>query len=191
LAGDPKRFHVVHGYEHRLAVNTCENYAYGYEQRHSDYHRSPFAGCGELSKREFGDDLPTLPEAVVANPGAMGRHFLWSARLVPYGLQLMLFDAFSAGPHRNPDFVLVQSNSRASLIGLIAVLAFVAAGVLLASRDRSRWWRAWIAERAWGWLALGSVAASAVIVMLLERPPPSYLFALAVLILVVLRMCAM
>lgn len=191
LAGDPKRLHVIHGYERRLAVNTCENFAYGYEQRHSDFHRSPFAGCGALSEREFGTDLPTLTEAVAANPRAMGEHFLWNARLVPYGVQLMLFDAISAGPHRNPDFVLVQTNSEASLVGLIAVLAFVASGMLLAWRDRSRWWKAWIAERAWGWLALGSIATSAALLMLWERPRPSYLFALTVLILVVVGMCAM
>src|SRR5262249_20238782 len=156
--------------------------------RHSDFHASPFSGCEQLSERQFGSELPTLPQAIAANPRAMAGHFLWNARLVPNGLELMLFDAISTGPDRNPDYVLVHTGSSTALTGLIALAMFVLAGVLLLWRDRASWARAWIAERAWGWLALGSIAISAVVVMLWQRPRPSYLFALSVFILVVVGM---
>ncbi len=191
VANDPKGGDALARINHRQAVNVCQNYAFGYEQRHDDYRASPFAGCGPLAVREFGDERPLLIEAIRANPGAMGEHFLWNAGLVPYGLELMLFDRISAGADRNPDYVEVKTGSTASLVGLICLAAFVVGGLVLLWRDRRRWWESWVRERAWGWLALGSLAITAAIVMIWQRPRPSYLFALTVLILAVAGMSAM
>jgi hypothetical protein len=191
LASDPGRDGVIERFRGRESTNVCENYAFGYEQRHDDYKRSPFAGCGPLSLREFGDETPSLIGAIKANPGAMREHFLWNARLVPYGLELMLFDRISAGPDRNPDYVEIKTGSKASLVGLTCLTVFVACGLLLLWRGRLRWWETEVRERAWGWLALCSLALTAAIVMIWQRPRPSYLFALSVLILAVVGMSAM
>jgi hypothetical protein len=175
----------------KASLNTCQNYAFGYEQRHG-YGPSPFAGCGALALRDFDDESPSLIGAIEANPGAMGEHFLWNARLVPHGLELMLFDRISAGPDHNPDYLVeVETGSSGSLIGLICLAALMVVGLALLWRDRRQWWEDWVRGRAWGWLALGSLAITAAIVMIWQRPRPSYLFALTVLILATAGMCAM
>src|SRR5262249_7962143 len=105
--------------------------------------------------------------------------------------QLMLFDAISAGDRRDPDFVPVHTHATWSLVGLIAVALFAAGGIRLLWGDRRHWWRTWIRERVWGWLALICLATTAAVVMLAERPRPSYLFALTVLILATVGLSAM
>ena len=172
--------------------NVCEDYAFGYEQRHHDYKGAPFAGCGPLMERDFGQPYPTWVEAIRANPSAVGEHFLWNTRLIPYGLQLMLFDRISAGgQNRDPDYVPVKANSTGALVGSIALAGFVLAGLALLWRDWRGWWEASILPRAWGWLALGSLGATGVVVMVWQRPRPEYLFALTVFILAVVGICAM
>ena len=57
----------------------------------------PVHGRSDLMERDFGKPMPSMLDAIDANPGAIGAHYLWNARLLPYGLQLMLFDRISAG----------------------------------------------------------------------------------------------
>ena len=182
---------VGHSFAEKGKLNLCQSYAFGYQQRHDDFAGSPFLDCGRLMARDFGEARPTLTEAIGANPGAMGAHFLWNARLAPYGLELMLFDRISAGQDRDPDYIPVKAGSAAALIGLLLLAAFVLAGLALLWRERRRWWETWIARRAWGWVALGALAATAVLVLIWQRPRPEYLFALSVLILAAVGMSAM
>jgi hypothetical protein len=177
--------------EEKHTVNLCQIYAFGYEQRHHDYTASPWTDCEPLMQRDFGRSLPTLTEAIEANPGAMMEHFLWNVRLSPYAFQLQLFNRISADPSHNPDYAPVKTGSVASRIGLVVVALFLAGGVFLLWRDRRRWWDDWVRRRAWGWLALGALGASAVVVLVWQRPRPSYLFALAVLLFAAIGMCAM
>ena len=71
------------------------------------------------------------------------------------------------------------------------MIGFVAGGLVLLWRDRRRWWESWIASRAWGWLALGALAATAILAALWQRPRPEYLYALSVGILALVGACAM
>jgi hypothetical protein len=180
---------------HRLAgkgeLNLCQAYAFGYQQRHTDFVGSPFLECGRLMTRDFGEARPSLAEAISANPGAMAAHFFWNARLAPHGLELMLFDRISAGQERDPDYIPVKAGSVTALIASLLLAAFLLAGLVLLWRERGRWWKSWIAPRAWGWVALGALGATAVLVLLWQRPRPEYLFALSVLILAMVGMCAM
>ncbi len=173
------------------SFNVCQIYAFSYQQRHDDFAGSPWTECRPLMKREFGEELPSFTEAVRANPGAMGEHVLWNVRLAPYAVQLLLFDRMSADAGHNPDYDQVTTGSVAARIGLVIVAAFIAAGLILLRRDRRRWWDEWIRERAWGWVALAALGTSAVAVMVWQRPRPSYLFALGVLILALVGMSAM
>jgi hypothetical protein len=132
-----------------------------------------------------------MRQAIAANPGAMADHFLWNARLIPEGLQLMLFDRISGTEEVNPDYLPVTTRSRAALAGGLLLALFTAVGLLLLWRDRVYWWDGWIRERAWGWVALGSLSVAALVVALMQRPRPSYLFALSVALLALIGMCAM
>jgi hypothetical protein len=182
---------VAQGLEDKQTSNVCQTYAYGYEQRHHDFIGSPWTDCGRLMRRDFGRRSPSLAEAIEANPGAMGRHFLRNARLVPFGLQALLLDRISAGPSLNPDYEPLKTRSTLALVGSLLILAFIIGGLLLLWRDRGRWWTGWIRERAWGWLALGSVTATAVSAAILARPRPSFIFGAGVVMLAVIGMCAM
>jgi hypothetical protein len=191
VATYPDRAHFLRNYRHRQSANVCQDYAFGYAQRHSDYRVNPFAGCGPLSERRFGTDHPSWVGAATANPRAVAGHVLWNAELVPQGLQLMLFDGISAGDGSDPDFIPVHTHSTWSLVGLIAVILFLAGGIGLLWRDRRRWWLSWIRERAWAWLALLSLGAMAAIMMLWQRPRPAYALDLEVLILAAVGLSAM
>jgi hypothetical protein len=191
LALDPRRADFFHSYKEKQAVNACESYAVGYAQRHSDFRQNPFNGCQPLAQREFGTRLPTWVDEATSNPGALAGHFRWNAELVPQGLQLMLFDAISGGPNRDPDYLPVHTGSTWSFAGLVAVILFCAGGLTLLWRDRRRWWRTWIRERAWGWVALIGLGATAAVVMIWERPRPGYAFGGTVLILALVGMSAM
>ena len=143
-------------------------------------------------ERDFGKPMPSMLDAIDANPGAIGAHYLWNARLLPYGLQLMLFDRISAGgQNRDPDYVPVTTESTAAFVASLLLIGFVAGGLVLLWRDRRRWWETWLAFRAWGWLALGALAATAILAALWQRPRPEYLYALSVGILALVGACAM
>jgi hypothetical protein len=139
----------------------------------------------------FDEPFPTWSEAIQANPGAMVDHFLWNARLIPHGLELMLFNQTSGSPRTNPDFVPVTSGTPAALVGLLAVAAFILVGLTLGWRERQRWWEEWLRDRAWGWVVLGCLAVSAVVVMVTIRPRPSYLFHFSVLLLALIGTSAL
>ncbi len=183
----------LHRFSQHEELSVCQGYAVGYAQRHPGYRGNPFTNCSQLMEREFGEPMPSMLAAIRANPSAVGQHFLWNARLlIPYGLQLMLFDRISAGgQNRDPDYIPVKARSSVAFIGSLVVVAFVAGGLVLLWRDRRRWWETWIGPRAWGWLALAALAAAAVVAGLWQRPRPEYLYALSVAILAVIGTCGM
>ena len=127
--------------------------------------------------RQFDTEEPTFVGAIEANPGAMGEHFLWNARLLPEGVELVL---------TSRDY-----DSPLALVGLAVALAVAVTGLVLLWRQRRRWWNDWIRERIWGWVALGSLAAGAVVVAIAARPAHYYLFGLEVFLLALLGISAM
>lgn len=182
----------VHRFNEHAELSNCQAYAVGYQQRNDDFKGNPFTGCARLMERDFGKPMPSMADALRANPGAIGAHYLWNTRLLPYGLQLMLFDRISAGgQNRDPDYISVRARSSAAFVGSVLLIVFVVGGLVLLWRDRRRWWENWLAERAWGWMALGALAGTAVIAALWQRPRPEYLYVLSVGILALIGMCAM
>jgi hypothetical protein len=178
-------------YQTKQSLAVCQTYALAYQQSHPSFTGSPWTDCEYLMRRDFGKGRPSLAEAIEANPGAMGRHFLRNARMSPSGLQALLFGQISAGPDRNPDYVPLKTHSSLALIGSFLLLAFVLGGLILLWRERERWWNDWVRERAWGWLALCCLTASAVAVMIVARPRPGFIFIAGVAMLAVVGMCAM
>jgi hypothetical protein len=192
VAASSLRGDFVQRFNEHAQLSICQAYAVGYQQRHEDFKGNPFTGCSGLMERDFGKPMPSMLDAIDANPGAIGAHYLWNARLLPYGLQLMLFDRISAGgQNRDPDYVPVTTGSTAAFVASLLLIGFVAGGLVLLWRDRRRWWESWLAPRAWGWLALGALAATAILAALWQRPRPEYLYALSVGILALVGACAM
>ena len=192
VAASSLRGDFVHRFNEHAELSICQAYAVGYQQRHEDFRGNPFTGCPRLMERDFAKPMPSMLDAIDANPGAIGAHYLWNARLLPYGLQLMLFDRISAGgQNRDPDYVPVTTESTAAFVASLLLIGFVAGGLVLLWRDRRRWWERWLAPRAWGWLALGALAATAILAALWQRPRPEYLYAFSVGILALVGACAM
>jgi hypothetical protein len=163
-------------------LNMCQVYAFGYGQRHPDWQHSPWTECGALAKATFGKELPTLGEMVRNNPRAVAYHFLWNLSLVPAGLQLALFNATYG--KTNPDYVPVahKGNFLAALASL-AVLGIIVLGLWRFLRTPRFWYETWFRERQGVWYAMISVAIVAAPVILVQRPRPSYLFALTCVIM--------
>src|SRR3954453_15358251 len=123
---------------------------------------NPHAQCFEYTLRDFGVKFPSLLQAIEKNPGAMGRHFLTNAGLVPAGLEIDLFNAKygSTSEASNPDYIPVHRGSWLVLGGSILVLVLLGTGAVLLWRERRRWWDEWIRERVWGWAAMAAMGTS-------------------------------
>ena len=147
VAASSLRGDFVQRFNDHADLSICQAYAIGYQQRHEDFKGNPFTGCPGLMERDFGKPMPSMLDAIDANPGAIGAHYLWNARLLPYGLQLMLFDRISAGgQNRDPDYVPVTTGSTAAFVASLLLIGFVAGGLVLLWRDRRRWWETWLAS---------------------------------------------
>ena len=167
-------------------LNICQTYAFGYQQRHADFTKSPWVDCQELMLRTYGEPEPTLTEAIRRNPAAMMEHFLWNVRLLPDGLEVLLLNRCFGTV--TPDYApIIQSWIALPLTFVILGIGFVGGARLW--RDRRDWWDTWLKSRAWGWLLLMAVGCVTVGVMISQRPRPSYMFALGILLRAATGMC--
>jgi hypothetical protein len=176
-ASDARDLRAVLDRKHTL--NICQTYAFGYQQRHSDFTKSAWTDCQELMTRIYGDPEPSLVNALRRNPSAMLEHFLWNLSLVPNGIEILLFNV-SFGKV-NPDYAPV-TRSWIALPCTLALLAIAAAGSIRLFRNRRQWWDEWLKARAWGWLLLILVGCVTMGVMISQRPRPSYMFSLGILL---------
>jgi hypothetical protein len=156
--------------------NVCQVYAFGYQQRSHEWTGSPWTECGQLMRATFGVEEPTLLGAFRANPRAMVEHVVWNAGLIGNGLQVLLFDGTAGAA--NPDYAPVKTGvawvwfASAACLALIAYGAWRVAGCPALRQDI-------VMARTPGWITAAGVAAVSVVVMLTQRPRPSYLFGLA------------
>lgn len=161
-------------------LNACQNYAFGYSQREPGYTANPWFECSALMKEKFGLEEPMLFEMLKANPTATLQHFAWNVGLVPNGFQLALFNGMSGSV--NPDYAPARGNQMYA-----AVLSIVTALVLLAGvwHFRSNWIAIkpkLIAHRHL--VAIyACLACVAAVVIMTQRPRPSYLFAFSICIM--------
>lgn len=168
-------------------INMCQVYAFGYQQRHPEWTRSPWLECSELMQVTFGQPMPTLSEMLRSNPGVVLEHFWWNISLVPNGLQVLLFSETSGTV--SPDYAPVILRSTRALMGSIVVGAILAAGLFLLYREHRYWWKYWLKDRAIGWLTMLSVVVVAFLIIPTQRPRPSYLFAQGLTIMALIGMC--
>jgi hypothetical protein len=165
----------------KQTLNMCHVYAFAYAQRHPEWGRSPWLECEGLMKATFGAPRVTMGEAIRANPMAMARHVAWNLSLTPNGVQLLLFNRMWG--QVTPDYIPSPGGFTWVLPASLAVLLLLAAG----------WWRIWRDPAAWdeivtrhaaGWIAALSVCAVGLVIMLTQRPRPSYLFGTSIVIMV-------
>jgi hypothetical protein len=164
-------------FEDKQTLNACHVFAFGYHQRNPGWNHSPWLECDELMAETFGARRPTMLEAIRANPGAMAEHMAWNASLIPSGLQLLLFSRMAGDI--TPDYVPVRGGLPWVLAASVVVLLVLAAGWGRLWRDGAGW-HALVTRRAQGWAAVLAFMLLGVVVMLTQRPRPSYLFATSV-----------
>ncbi|WP_439623518.1 hypothetical protein [Gemmata sp.] len=171
-------------------LNMAQVYAFGHQQRHPEWDLSPWTQCHGLMEETFGGRDLTLREMIAANPRAVAEHFAWNASLTPSGLQLLLFNRASGSV--SPDYdgtVAARLNSPLAAALTVALLAVWAAGGAALWRDRRAWWRSWLSVRWLGWAAVLAVATVVPLVVVTQRPRPSYLFAFGVSLIALTGMC--
>jgi hypothetical protein len=153
-------------------VNMAQVYAFGHKQRHPEWDRDHWTECYGLMSETFGRPDPSLREMLAANPRAVWDHFAWNLALTPSGFQLLLFNRASGSVH--PDY-FPSSDRR-----LNRVVPAVLAGLVLAlwAFGLVCLWRGGSAGSRLVWAGVAAVAAVAPLVILTQRPRPSYLLAL-------------
>lgn len=165
----------------RHTLNVCQAYAFGYQQRHPEWRKSPWTECESLMTQTFGQPLPSFFDAFRRNPRAMLDHLLWNLRLVPNGVQLALFNATSGT--LNPDYAPSHGGSRwalwaSILLGLVWLL-----GVAVLARNWPFWWDTWVGPRQLAWTGMLCPLLMVAVVLLTQRPRPSYLFGGSILLM--------
>jgi len=174
----PPELGALLGSKHTL--NVCQVVAFGYQQRHPEWTRSPWIQCQELMNREFGVPEPSLWEALRLNPKAMIEHFLWNAALIPNGMQVSLFGEMTG--RYSPDYGNMRGGSLRATAGSLLLAGILLAGLFHGFRDRRFWWQNWLRQRVWGWVAMASTSLVVAVVMLTQRPRPSYMFSLSLMV---------
>jgi hypothetical protein len=167
--------------------NMCQTYAFGYLQRHPDWAKDPWLQCYDLMKETYGKERPTFREMLFANPKAVFQHVLWNLKLLPAGLQVMLFSATSSGT--NPDYAFVPLNRKYPLVLSFIIGIIIIWGMIIVYRQKQWWWLHWFQQRAFGWLSMMAVTSFTIPVILTQRPRSSYLFSLSVFLLAIIGSC--
>jgi hypothetical protein len=164
----------------------CQHYAANYWQRHPEWNKNPFTECEELIESTFGARNASLGEAIRRNPQAVADYLRWNVRLLPKGVQLALFNESSG--RTNPDYVPAALNRRRPLVLSILTALVLAAGAAALVTEAGHW-RSWLRARAWALIVLGCSSVGVLLVMLLLRSRPSYMFILTVTVMVTVGLC--
>jgi hypothetical protein len=164
-------------------LNMSQVFTFSYEQRHLEYTRDCWSDYHELMISKFGESQLSLSQMIRRNPRAVGAHFWWNVRLVPTGLEVLLFNSTSGDLRYAPDYPPIVPYSIWTRPLLVLLACCWVAGLVRLTREWDYWWNAWFRPRAWGWVGMFAVAAVAVPVICTQRPRPSYLFAVSVLLM--------
>ncbi len=162
-------------------VNMSQVFAFGFQQRNSAWAGNPWFDGQSLMQETFGKGLPSFGEMLRANPAAVMEHLLWNLRLIPNGLQLLLFGAMFGG--FDPDYVPVVQASYPMLLLAILVAVPLAAALTARHNFRQRLTE-WIRKRMRLVIAFLPMLPVALVVALVERPRPSYLFYVTIIVIV-------
>lgn len=168
-------------------LNMCQVYAFGHQQRSTAWQGSPWTECQSLMQATFGKDFPSLGEMARANPGAVAEHVAWNFSLLPGGLELLLFNAISAG--HNPDYASpLVTLPLAPRIMLVALLLWGCVAIYLTTKRRAANDTAAASQlRSMLPLIVGTLCMVLAIVAT-QRPRPSYLLGPGVMLVWVIAL---
>jgi hypothetical protein len=170
-------------------LNMCQVYAFNFQQRHPNrFVGNAFTECAPLMQQTFGRPMPSLLQAMIANPRAVAGFMKWNLQIWPSGIQVALFNATSTG--YQPDYPAVETHQSYALVLSVLVLMLVIGGLLAIRRDREYWHSDWLSSRVWAIVVLGAVAVTTFVVVLTERPRPEYMYGLTVGLMVLTGVCA-
>jgi len=173
--------------DRKHTLNICQVYAFGYQQRHSDWNKSPWTDCQELMLTTFGKGELPLTDALWRNPRAVLEHVGWNLSLVPAGLQVLLFNV-TAGKV-NPDYAPVKVFPAPAICASLLVLVILTLGSWRLWKRRNEGVAAIFGNRGWTWICMLCISSISIYIIITQRPRPSYLFALGVLIMAFSGLC--
>lgn len=161
-------------------LNVCQIYAYNRQQQGDLWQGSPWTDCQAIILRDFSTPEPTLFEAFGINPDAILGHFWWNINLIPDGLQLSLFDHY--GGSNNPDYVPAKQATIAWVL-LFVVIQTIVFGLYKLRQQWQSDWAKHLQPQLLLWVNMLCTVLVAVIVMVYQRPRPSYTFNLSFFIM--------
>ncbi|HYL36192.1 MAG TPA: hypothetical protein VEV17_09805 [Bryobacteraceae bacterium] len=168
-------------------LNVCQIYAFSYQQRHPDWTHSPWTECQPLIQTTFGKPEVALWEATRLNPRAMLEYYWWNVKLIPSGLQVLLFNV--AAGRVDPDYAPVSFNPRVAIPASCLLAIILIVGGMIFFQNRAGWYKTLVQPGVWGWIVMACVGLVVIIVMVTERPRPSYMFSLGLLIMASAGLC--
>ena len=160
-------------------LNVSQIYTFGYEQRHLEYTKSPWTDYHELMTKTFGAPTISMGEAFRRNPRAILDHCSWNVSLIPAGLQVLLFNV--SGGDFNPDYASVRVNKQLAWALSAVFLGVVGWAFVIGLKNRGfvlPWLR--YKERYFCVIAMAASAFCSLVVMIMQRPRPSYLLTLGI-----------
>lgn len=178
---DPEK--IASAFTARQRINLQQVYAFGYSQRNPLWKKDPWTQGASLLEEHFGRRDATFFDALKSNPKRIWEHMSWNLSLVPDGLQLALF-GHRAGPY-TPDFA--DGNRRpGKAIGLTIALALVwviGFWCIYIGRDKIPTILRNPQIPLGTWMILLSCVPSCVLAIVSQRPRPSYIFPLSLLLM--------
>jgi hypothetical protein len=163
----------------------CNTYAASYQQHHpTQFTGNPFTECAPLMQHTFGRPMPTITQAITANPRAVAGFAAWNARLIPAGLQVSMLGASSFG--QDPGFRPVTEHSSYALLLSVELLIVILAGVNVAASDGKLSLRRASLRTRWVTVTLASIAVATLLVVLTTRPWAEYMYGLTICAMVLI-----
>ncbi|MFP4419734.1 MAG: hypothetical protein ACLFRG_04250 [Desulfococcaceae bacterium] len=172
---------------HKNKFNVGQGYAFGYKDRNPEWEKEPWLDYGELNRAHFGEELLSFFAMINNNPKRVLEHVLWNIKLLPSGIQMLIFNKISGDI--SPDYLSVEKNSKIAFFLSGCVFLIIALGAVLFSLRIGTWWRLCRRGDFWRWLVMLSWAPVALVATIIMRPRPSFILPLGIFVLSVVGMC--
>jgi hypothetical protein len=173
--------------EEKHTLNICQIYAFNRQQQGDAWQGSPWTECQNIMMRDFGEPQPSFTRAFSLNSSAMLGHLEWNARLIPAGMQLALFNAYSG--EVNPDYAPAKRLDWV-WVPFGVLLLIIATGLFQLWRDRDEWRKKILERAAFVWVAMLCTGLTTILVMVMQRPRPSYMFSFTLFVMVLTGLSA-
>ncbi|MDA8561854.1 hypothetical protein N9L02_01930 [Gammaproteobacteria bacterium] len=163
-------------------LNMAQVYSFGYHQRHLSFQENPWMHYHKTMKSTFGSESPSFLQMSKNNFKATFDHVLWNIKLLPSGIELLLFDKSSGKFNPGYESYHLNRKSTKALDYLLISILFV--GVILILVDYHKW-KQWLESNELFLMLMLSMLPVSAIVIITQRPRPEYLYNLSIFIIVI------